>query len=40
MDEVKYPYCGSAFKDKNELSKHIDRVHGGSRLLEGDTSRW
>jgi signal-transduction protein with cAMP-binding, CBS, and nucleotidyltransferase domain len=33
---VTCPYDGSKFKDKNELSKHIDRVHLGSGLLEGD----
>jgi CBS domain-containing protein len=30
------PYDGSRFKDKMELSKHIDRIHLGSGLLEGD----
>jgi hypothetical protein len=30
------PYCQSQFKDKAELSKHIDRIHIGSGLLEGD----
>ena len=30
------PYCGSKFNDKMELSKHIDRIHLGSGLLEGD----
>jgi len=40
MSEVRCPYCNSAFKDKAELSKHTDRVHTGSGLLEGDTSRW
>ncbi|MFQ5940812.1 MAG: C2H2-type zinc finger protein [Nitrososphaerales archaeon] len=40
MSEVKCPYCNSAFKDKDELSKHIDRVHTGSGLLEGDRGKW
>lgn len=40
MSEVKCPYCNSAFKDKDDLSKHIDRVHGGSGLLEGDRRKW
>lgn len=30
------PYCGSSFEDKADLSKHIDRLHIGSGLLEGD----
>jgi hypothetical protein len=27
------PYCRSHFKDKAEISKHIDRIHIGSGLL-------
>lgn len=34
------PYCQSRFKDKEELSKHIDRLHLGSGLLEGDLRQW
>jgi uncharacterized Zn-finger protein len=34
------PYCASKFKDNEELSKHIDRIHHGSGLLEGDSRRW
>ena len=34
------PYCSSKFKDNEELSKHIDRIHHGSGLLEGDSRRW
>ena len=34
------PYCESKFQDKTELSRHIDRIHVGSGLLEGDTRRW
>ena len=37
---AKCPYCGSHFSDKSTLSKHIDRIHIGSGLLEGDTRRW
>lgn len=33
------PYCNSEFDNKNDLSKHIDRVHHGSGILEGDTRR-
>jgi len=34
------PYCSSLFENNNELSKHIDRVHHGSGLLEGDTRKF
>lgn len=34
------PYCGSAFEKKEDLSKHIDRMHVGSGLLEGDIRRF
>ena len=34
------PYCESKFSDKSELSKHIDRIHLGSGLLEGDVRKW
>jgi len=37
---VSCPYCESKFKDKNELSKHIDRIHSDSGLLEGDKRQW
>lgn len=30
------PYCGSGFESKSELSRHIDRLHIGAGLLEGD----
>ncbi len=33
------PYCSSPFDDKEALSKHIDRIRGGSGLLEGDARR-
>ena len=31
--KVVCPYCNSQFKDKTEMSKHIDRIHVGSGLL-------
>ena len=34
------PYCQSQFSNKEELSKHIDRLHLGSGLLEGDLRQW
>lgn len=33
------PYCSSPFDAKEALSKHIDRIHGGSGVLEGDVRR-
>jgi len=38
--KVVCPYCGSPFDDKNALSKHIDRLHGGAGLLEGDSRQY
>lgn len=37
---VTCPYCGSKFEDEKMLSKHMDRIHIGSGLLEGDRTRW
>jgi len=37
---IECPYCQSKFKDKADLSKHIDRIHGGAGLLEGDKRSW
>lgn len=34
--DIVCPYCGSGFESKQILSKHIDRLHIGSGLLEGD----
>lgn len=39
-EEVSCPYCGSKFDDNEALSKHIDRIHHGSGLLEGDSRKW
>jgi signal-transduction protein with cAMP-binding, CBS, and nucleotidyltransferase domain len=38
--KVVCPYCESPFDDKNTLSKHIDRLHGGAGLLEGDSRQF
>lgn len=38
--ETACPYCGSKFESKEDLSKHIDRIHLGSGLLEGDMRQW
>jgi len=29
------PYCESIFENNQDLSKHIDRIHGDSGILEG-----
>lgn len=34
------PYCQSKFDSKSDLSKHIDGIHLGSGLLEGDVRKW
>ena len=33
------PYCPSQFQDKHALSRHIDNIHIGRGLLEGDLSK-
>lgn len=33
-------YCESKFENKADLSKHIDQIHVGSGLLEGDIRQW
>lgn len=38
--KVMCPYCESKFESKEELSKHIDRLHLGMGLLEGDLRKW
>jgi hypothetical protein len=38
--QVSCPYCQSKFKDSAELSKHIDGVHTGLGLLEGDARKY
>jgi len=37
---VNCPYCLSKFNGKTDLSSHIDRIHLGSGLLEGDLRKW
>jgi CBS domain-containing protein len=34
------PYCQSVFENKQTMSKHIDRIHVGSGLVEGDLRQW
>ena len=33
-------YCESIFDDKEKFSKHIDRIHGDSGLLEDSNRRF
>ena len=33
------PYCSSNFEGKEDLSKHIDRIHGDSGILEGASDK-
>lgn len=34
------PYCSSIFQTKEIMSKHVDDVHIGRGLLEGDVRNW
>jgi CBS domain-containing protein len=34
------PYCGEEMESTKQLSKHIDQIHIGRGLLQGDTSKW
>jgi hypothetical protein len=34
-EEYSCPYCESRFESKEDMSKHIDRIHGDSGILEG-----
>jgi len=40
LNKVTCPYCESKFENKADLSRHIDRLHLGSGLLEGDMRQW
>ena len=35
-NQIKCPYCDSIFPDKETLSKHIDEIHIGKGLLQGN----
>jgi signal-transduction protein with cAMP-binding, CBS, and nucleotidyltransferase domain len=39
LANLKCPYCESPFDTKEGLSKHIDRLHEGAGVLEGDVRR-
>jgi CBS domain-containing protein len=34
------PYCGETMEDAKTLSRHIDQVHIGRGLLQGDVRKW
>ena len=36
MSQLSCSYCDSKFADKKDISKHTDRISGGTGLLEGD----
>ena len=40
MEEQKCPYCESQGQGKEELSSHIDKLHIGPGLLEGDSRKF
>ena len=35
-ESVRCPYCNSQFEETSDLSVHIDKIHIGMGLLEGD----
>ena len=37
---IRCPYCGEVMADAKNLSKHIDQIHIGHGLLQGDSSKW
>ena len=39
-ESIRCPYCESLFNNNEELSKHIDRIHLGFGLLEGDSRKF
>lgn len=38
-DKIRCPYCKSMFDDKQKMSKHIDDIHIGKGLFEGNLSK-
>jgi hypothetical protein len=38
-NKIKCPYCSSIFDNKNALSSHIDNIHIGKGLFEGNLAR-
>ncbi len=38
-DKVRCPYCSSLFEDKESLSHHIDDIHIGKGLFEGNLAQ-
>ena len=38
-EKIKCPYCSSFFQEKDKLSKHIDQIHIGYGVFQGNFSR-
>ena len=38
-DKIKCPYCMSLFENKKEMSSHIDGIHIGKGLLQGNLAK-
>ena len=38
-EKIKCPYCSSFFQEKDELSKHMDQIHIGYGVFQGNFSR-
>ncbi len=38
-NKIRCPYCSSVYDDKKMLSRHIDQIHIGKGLLEGNLSQ-
>jgi CBS domain-containing protein len=38
--QLRCPYCDAEMKNRDELSRHIDQVHLGLGLLEGNKTKW
>lgn len=38
-DKIRCPYCSSLYDDKNALSRHIDDIHVGKGLFEGNLTQ-
>jgi len=38
-DKINCPYCWSLFENKQDLSAHIDDIHIGRGLLEGNLTQ-
>ena len=39
-EKMRCPYCDEEVKDSKELSRHIDMIHIGKGLLQGNMRKW